>query len=94
MYAIVVSPATPVKLSSVISLVTCTARPTTQPIVSDIRHAKQVLTILFVARGTLVLYSGSPPFPHGLGMRLMVVAHGILALYSGSPLSPMAWGRG
>lgn len=27
---------------ALISLLTCTARPTTQPVVSDIRHAKQV----------------------------------------------------
>ena len=62
MYAIVVSPAIPVKLSFFISLVTCTARPTTQPVVSDIRHAKQVpLLTIFVAHSTLVLYPGSHP---------------------------------
>ena len=83
MYAIVVSSTTPVKLSFIISLVTCTARPTTQPVVSDIRHAKQVplLTILFAAHGTLALYPG---FSY-LGTRLMVTAHGTLALYPGSP---------
>lgn len=60
---------TPVKLSFVISLVLCTARPITQPVVSDIRHAKQVplLTILFAAHGTLALYQGFPLPPKAWG---------------------------
>ena len=51
-----------------ISLLTCTARPTTQPVVSDIRHAKQVTLPMFV-HDTLALYSGSPLPPPSQGLR-------------------------